>query len=76
MSEGWQPTGVWDAVLIDVLVRLGHDAGAAMKMSAQERIDVVAAAASEGRLDRQTIEMLGRMGIVTIPVKTDQSTVI
>ena len=72
MSEGWQPAGVWDAVLIDLLLRLGHDADAVMKMSAQQRVDAVAAAGSEGRLDHATVEMLARMGIVTFPQTTEE----
>jgi hypothetical protein len=64
MSDEWEPTGVWDAVLIDVLLRLGHGQEMVMTMSAQERIDTVAAARRDGRLDDQTIEMLTEMRIL------------
>jgi hypothetical protein len=53
-------------------MRLGHDADAVMKMSAQHRIDAVKAAGNDGHLDRATVEMLARMGIVTVPQMTEQ----
>jgi hypothetical protein len=64
VSDEWEPTGVWDAVLIDVLLRLDHDRETVMTMSAQERIDTVAAARRDGRLDDKTIEMLTGMGVL------------
>ena len=64
MSDEWQATGVWDAVLIDVLLGLGYDPDALMKMSPQERIDTVVAARSDERLDERTVDMLTRMGIL------------
>ena len=64
MSEEWQATGVWDAVVIDVLRNLEYDADEVMAMSAQERIDAARAAGREGRLDARTVEMLTRVGIL------------
>lgn len=64
MSDEWQPTGVWDAVIIDLLLKLEYDPDAVMAMSAQQRIDAVAAAREEGRLDDGTAEMLTKMGIL------------
>ncbi len=64
VSDEWRPTGVWDAVLIDVLLGLGYDTDAVTKMSAQERIDTVAEARRDGRLDDRTTDMLIRTGVL------------
>jgi len=64
MADDWQATGVWDAWLIDVLVRVGYDTDAAMQMSAQQRIDAVVAAANDGRLDEATVDQLRSAGIL------------
>ena len=64
MSDEWQPTGVWDAVLIHVLRDIGVEESVVSAMSAQERVDAVRSAAADGTLSDDTIEMRRRMGIV------------
>ena len=65
MSDVWQPTGVWDAFLIDVLVGSGLDINTVMAMTAQERVDAARAAAEAGRLDAPMVEALRRTGLLT-----------
>lgn len=64
MSDEWKPTGVWDAVLIDILLGTGLDIGSVSAMSGQERLEAVRSAAEDAQLDDRTIEMLHRMGIL------------
>lgn len=64
MSDEWKPTGVWDAVLIDILLGTGVDIGSVSAMSGQERLEAVRSAAEDAQLDDRTIEMLHRMGIL------------
>ena len=64
MSDEWKPTGVWDAVLIDILMGTGLDIGSVSAMSGQERVEAVRSAAEDDQLDDRTIEMLQRMGIL------------
>ena len=64
MSDEWKPTGVWDAVLIDILLGTGLDIGSVSAMSGQERLEAIRSAAEDDQLDDRTIEMLQRMGIV------------
>jgi hypothetical protein len=64
MSNKWQATGILDAVLVDVLLKLDYEADDVTKMSAQQRIDALRAARDEGRLDDRTVEMLSRTGIL------------
>lgn len=64
MSDEWKPTGVWDAVLIDILLGTGVDIGSVSAMSGQERLEAIRSAAEDDQLDDRTIEMLQRMGIV------------
>lgn len=64
VSDEWRPTGVWDAVVIDVLLGLNYDPDTVMKMSAQERIDTLGVARGEGRLDEETAEMLTELGLL------------
>ena len=65
MSDEWKPTGVWDAVLIDVLLGTGLDVHSVSAMSAQERVDAVRSAVEDAQLDDSTIEMLRELGIVS-----------
>jgi hypothetical protein len=51
-------------VFIDILQGLGLDVDAIMKMSAQERVDSVREAATDGRLEASQVAMLQRMGIL------------
>jgi hypothetical protein len=62
-SDDWKPTGVWDAVLIDVLLGTGLDLESVSAMSAQERVDAVRSAVNDGQLDESTVEMLRGLGI-------------
>ena len=62
--DDWKPTGLWDAVLIDVLVGTGMDVESASAMSAQERVDAVRSAVSNAQLDDSTVEMLRGLGIL------------
>lgn len=64
MSDEWKPTGVWDAVLIDILLGTGLDIGSVSAMSGQERLEAIRSAAEDAQLDDRTIEMLHRMGIL------------
>jgi hypothetical protein len=64
VSDEWKPTGVWDAVLIDILLGTGVDIGSVSAMSGQERLEAVRSAAEDAQLDDRTIEMLHRMGIL------------
>lgn len=64
MSDEWKPTGVWDAVLIDILLGTGVDIGSVSAMSGQERLEAIRSAAEDAQLDDRTIEMLHRMGIL------------
>ena len=64
MSDEWKPTGVWDAVLIDVLLGTGLDVDSVSAMSAQERVDAVRSAVRDAQLDDSTIEMLRSLGIL------------
>jgi hypothetical protein len=64
MSDEWKPTGVWDAVLIDLLLGTGLDIESVSAMSGQEKVDAVRSAVREAKLDDSTIEMLRGMGIV------------
>ena len=64
MSDEWKPTGVWDAVLIDILLGTGVDIGSVSAMSGQERLEAIRSAAEDAQLDDRTIEMLQRMGIL------------
>jgi hypothetical protein len=64
VSDEWKPTGVWDAVLIDILLGTEVDIGSVSAMSGQERLEAVRSAAEDAQLDDRTIEMLHRMGIL------------
>ena len=64
MSSRYQPTGIYDAVLMDVLLKSDSDPAAVMAMSAQQRLDAVRTAAEDGRLDTRTMAMLARIGII------------
>ena len=41
MTDEWKPTGVWDALLIELLLGLSMSPDAVMAMSAQERIEAL-----------------------------------
>lgn len=64
MSDEWKPTGVWDAVLIDVLLGTGLEIDSVSAMSGQERVDAVRSAVKDAQLDDSTVEMLRGMGIL------------
>jgi len=64
MSDEWKPTGVWDAVLIDVLLGTGLDIDSVSAMSAHERVAAVRGAVEQAQLDDSTIEMLRGLGIL------------
>ena len=64
MSSDWSPTGVWDALLIDLLLEAGWDMDAAMELSAQGRIDAAREAAHDGRLSEASVDALRRVGIL------------
>lgn len=64
MSNPWSPTGVWDALLIDLLLEAGWAADAAMELSAQGRIDAARQAAIDGRLSEGSTDALRRVGIL------------
>lgn len=64
MSDEWKPTGVWDALLIELLLGLSITPEAVMAMSAQERITVLQQAAADGRLAPEQIARLRLAGLV------------
>ena len=64
MTSEWRPTGVWDAVLIDLLLGLSMSRDAVMAMSAQERIETLQQAAADGRLSPDQIASLRVAGLV------------
>jgi hypothetical protein len=64
MSNEWSPTGVWDALLIDLLLEAGWEMDAAMALSAQGRIDAAREAALDGRLSEASVDALRRVGIL------------
>jgi hypothetical protein len=64
MSDEWKPTGVWDAVFIDVLLGTGLEIDSVSAMSGQERVDAVRSAVKNAQLDDSTVEMLRGMGIL------------
>ncbi|HEX7224855.1 MAG TPA: hypothetical protein VF367_04685 [Candidatus Limnocylindria bacterium] len=64
MSYEWSATGVWDALLIDLLLEAGWDADAAMALTAQGRIDAAREAAQDGRLSDASVDALRKVGIL------------
>jgi hypothetical protein len=64
VSNEWSATGVWDALLIDLLLEAGWDADAAMALTAQGRIDAAREAAQDGRLSDASVDALRKVGIV------------
>ena len=72
MSNEWKPTGVWDALVIDLLFGLSMSPDAVMAMSAQERIDTLQQAAADGRLSPDQLASLRLAGLV--PPDSDAQT--
>ena len=64
MTDEWKPTGVWDAVVIDLLLGLSMSPDAVMAMSAQERIEMLQQAAADGRLSADQLASLRLTGLV------------
>ena len=71
MTEEWQPTGVWDALLIELLLGLSMSPDAVMAMSAQERIETLQQAAADGRLSADQIARLHVAGLVPEIAETE-----
>ena len=64
MTDEWKPTGVWDALLIELLLGLSMSPDDVMAMSAQERIETLQHAAAEGLLSPDQIARLRVAGLV------------
>ena len=64
MSDEWKPTGVWDALLVELLLGLSMSPDAVMTMSAQERIETLQQAAADGRLSPDQTARLRVAGLV------------
>jgi hypothetical protein len=64
MSDEWKPTGVWDALLIELLLGLSMPPEAVMAMSAQERIETLQQAAADGRLSPDQTARLTLAGLL------------
>jgi hypothetical protein len=64
MTDEWKPTGVWDALLIELLLGLSMSPEAVMAMSAQERIDMLQQAAADGRLSPDQTTRLRLAGLI------------
>ena len=64
MTEEWKPTGVWDALLIELLLGLSIGPDAVMAMSAQERIETLQQAAADGRLSPDQTARLHLAGLI------------
>ena len=64
MTDAWGPTGVWDALLIELLLGLSMSPGAVMAMSAQERIETLQQAAADGRLSPDQTARLRLAGLI------------
>ena len=64
MTDEWKPTGVWDALLIELLLGLSMSPEAVMAMSAQERIATLQDAAADGRLSVDQTARLRLAGLI------------
>jgi hypothetical protein len=71
MSDEWKATGVWDALLIDLLLGLSMSPDEVMAMSAQERIDTLQRAAADGRLAPDQTAGLRAAGLVPANSETE-----
>ena len=71
MTDEWKPTGVWDALLIELLLGLSMSPEAVMAMSAQERIETLQQAAADGRLSPGQIARLHMAGLVPANPEAD-----
>ena len=64
LTDEWKPTGVWDALLIELLLGLSMSPEAMMAMSAQERLETLQQAAADGRLSPDQTARLRLAGLI------------